>query len=75
MASDDILEARRVGRADRDEEVERLTAHLTAARNAVKLVIARGQSVPWQTVSEEDVDSFVEFMREKIAQTGKDGGA
>lgn len=58
-----------------EAEVERLTAHLTAARNAVKLVIARGQSVPWQTVSEEDVDSFVEFMREKIAQTGKDGGA
>lgn len=75
MASDDILEARRVGRADRDEEVERLRAQLAAARNAVKLVIARGQSVPWQTVSEEDVDSFVEFMREKIAQTGKDGGA
>lgn len=56
-------------------EVEGLRAQLTDARKAIKVMIGRATSVPWQRVLEADVDSFVEFMREKIAQTGKDGGA
>ena len=70
---DDIWEARRVGRQDRDEEVEdlaaeveRLRGEVADTRAAVKLAIGRKNDVPWREVSEENVHGYVQFVREQL---------
>jgi len=58
------------------EEIERLRIEIADARNAIKLVINRHGGMSWPPATDNDVDGYMEFIRQRreAAQAAKGDG-